>query len=340
MKKKFKPLSLSVGIAIAILILTSGCSLGLSRLPDTLEEQLEAGIDHGLDGIILCIQQPEATQLYAAGWKNREQQLPADPYAFFKIASISKLYIAAAAAKLISSGQLSLGSTLSDYLPELAGHIEYADEITLEMLLRHRSGIPDYADHPDYPWTHPYAESSDTYELILDQPADFKPGKRYAYSNTNYLLIGDLLDHVLGYSHHQYIQEHLLDPQGLVDTYHLLADVDMDEMMSGYFVGYEQDIKANDFVQPGGSMVATAEDVAYFLRALKDGILLQPKEQVVYAAVYEYEHTGLLPGYQSIARYDEELDAVVVLFVNTSGGNSWSKMETLYRRILRILKKQ
>ena len=91
---------------------------------------------------------------------------------------------------------------------------------------------------------------------------------------------------------------------------------------------------------PGGSMVATAQDVGIFLRALNDGSLLNDEEQAIYSSVYEYQHTGLLPGYQSIARYHKDIDTAVVLFVNTSGGNSWSKMEIIYNRIIKILRKQ
>ena len=68
-------------------------------------------------------------------------------------------------------------------------------------------------------------------------------------------------------------------------------------------------------------MVATAEDVGIFIRALNDGSLLTDSEEAIYSSVYEYEHTGLLSGYSSIARYYEDMDAVVVLFANTSGGN-------------------
>ena len=86
-------------------------------------------------------------------------------------------------------------------------------------------------------------------------------------------------------------------------------------------------------------MIATAEDVGIFLRALLDGALFNEEEQEIYSSIYKYEHTGELPGYQSIARYHEDLDAVVIQFINTSGDNSWAKSESVYRRIIRILKR-
>jgi hypothetical protein len=87
-------------------------------------------------------------------------------------------------------------------------------------------------------------------------------------------------------------------------------------------------------------MVATAEDTGIFLRALNDGSLFNDDEQAVYSSIYEYEHTGLLAGYSSIARYHEDIDAVVIQFVNTSGGHSWLTTEVVYNRIVEILRKQ
>ena len=104
--------------------------------------------------------------------------------------------------------------------------------------------------------------------------------------------------------------------------------------MSGYFLGYEGDMKTQDL----GSMVATAEDVGIFLRALNDGSLLNDNEQAIYSSIYEYGHTGLLPGYSSIARYHKDIDAVVIQFVNTSGGYTWNLSEIVYNRIVKILR--
>lgn len=328
-------------ILFALVTLVS-CESNLFFLPSTIDEEVENMVNSGFDGTIVYVNESGNTSFYCAGWHNRENEIEVDPDALFKIGSISKLYIAAAASKIIVNQPLSLDDTLEELLPDIAQHIEYSDEITVRMLLQHRSGIPDYVDHPDYPWTDPFEEVNDTYDLVFGQPADFSPDKKNRYSNTNFLLLGEILDRTLGYSHHQYITDEILSPLGLTNTYNLLSDVNIDDVMSGYFVGYEDDIKYNDFIQPGGSMVATAEDVGIFFRALIDGTLLTAEEQAVYSMVYQYEHTGLLPGYQSIARYHEEIDAIVIQFANTSAeGNSyWNKFERRYKRIIRILKKQ
>jgi D-alanyl-D-alanine carboxypeptidase len=318
-------------------------SVWLSPLPDSIQEQVDDATDRGLEGIIVYIDLPDKEpEFYAAGWKNREYQVPADPHALFKIASISKLYIAVAAAKLVNDKTLSLDKSLADYLPELVGSIENTDQITLRMMLQHRSGIPNFTDDPNFPWFDLPLGLHDYLKFALNKPADFKPDSRYRYSNTNYLLIGNILDQELGYSHHQFIEEEIVAPLGLSHTFSLLSQVDTGALASGYgyYTGHEGDLKELDYISPGGSMIATAQDVGIFLRALNDGTLLGDGEQTIYSSIYEYGHTGLLPGYSSIARYHEDIDAVVIQFVNTSGGNTWTISEIVYNRIVKILRKQ
>ena len=84
-------------------------------------------------------------------------------------------------------------------------------------------------------------------------------------------------------------------------------------------------------------MVATAQDVGIFLRALNDGSLLNDDEQAIYSSIYEYEHTGWLPGYQSIARYYKDTDTVVVQFVNSTGGDTELTSNIVFDRIVRIV---
>ncbi|RYZ78733.1 MAG: class A beta-lactamase-related serine hydrolase, partial [Moraxellaceae bacterium] len=130
----------------------AGCAY-LKPLPDTVQQQVSDAINYELDGIIVYVDKKgHAPEFYASGWNNKDTKIPSDPHALFKIASISKLYIAAATAKLVSRKRLSLDKTLVDYLPELAGRIAYADRITLRMLLQHRSGIPNFIDDPKFPW--------------------------------------------------------------------------------------------------------------------------------------------------------------------------------------------
>lgn len=311
----------------------------IKPLPNTVQEQVNKAADYGFDGIIVCVNKKGyQSKYYTSGYKNREKKIPADPNALFKIASVSKLYKAVAVAKLVSDGKLSLDKTLLDYLPNLKGKIEYADKITLRMLVKHRSGIPDYVSTPNY-WAHPKETSDEQLDLVLDKPANFKPDKKYQYSNTNYLLISRILNRVLGYGTFQYIQEAILNPLNLKHTFGSIQDVNIDDLMSGYYVGYDTDLKTNNV----GSILATAEDLSIFIRALNDGsVFRDKKEQEIYSSIYKYEHTGLIPGYQTIAKYHKGLDAVVIQFTNTVNfdGYNWNMSEVMYNRIVNILKKK
>lgn len=163
-----------VGIITAVIFVPWDAAFAwLAPLPATVQEELDHAVDRGFDGIIVYVDQAgEEPALYAAGWKNRVEQVPADPQALFKIASISKLYIAAATAKLVNDGRLSLDDTLADYLPEFVGRIENADQITLRMMVQHRSGIPNFVDQPDYPWFETLPNSDANLAFALDEPAN------------------------------------------------------------------------------------------------------------------------------------------------------------------------
>lgn len=309
----------------------------LSPLPNSIQEQVDRAADYGFDGIIVYVDKKgEPPRSFTSGYKNRATKTPADPKSLFKIASVDKLYTALAIAKMARSGKLSLDQSLEFYLPELKGKIEYADEISLKMMVQHRSGIPNFTNTHLY-WVAPKESDEEKLALILNLPANFKPGEDYQYSNTNYLLLGKIMDKVLGYNHFQFIQEEILKPLDLHNTFASIQDVDLADVMSGYYVGYEQDLKTDNV----GSMLATAADLSTFIRALNEGTVFRDEEeQKIYASLYEFGHTGLIPGYQTIAKYHPEMDAVVIQFTNTVNfdGYNWNLSEVMYSRIVKILK--
>ena len=302
-------------------------------LPDTVQEQVNEAIGHGFDGMIVYVDEAgKAPALYAGGWKDRKNQIPADPKALFKIASIGKLYVAVAITKLVHDKRLSLDKTLADYFPELVGGIENAEKITLRMMVQDRSGIPNYVDHPGF-WKNPPNSNEAALELAIEMPTSFEPNETYGYSNTNYLLLRKLIDKVVGYNSHQYIKEEILIPLKLNNTFGSLNEVNIDDVMSGYYVGYEEDFKTEDV-----GMLATAKDVGIFLRALNDGSVFDEGEQEIYSSIYVYEHTGLVVGYQSIAKYHKDTDTIVIQFNNTTNfdGYDWNLSEIIYSRIVKI----
>ena len=301
-------------------------------LPDTIQEQVDEAIASGFDGMIVYVDEAgKPPVFYTGGWKDRENRNPADSNSLFKIASISKLYTAVAVTKLAKEKRLLLDAPLTDYLPELKGRIVNSEKITLKMMVQHRSGIPNFTDNPAY-WQNEMESDHEALNFALDLPPSFEPDEGYQYSNTNYLLLRNIMDKVLGYSHHQYIKNKILIPLELNNTYFSLNEVNLNNVMSGYYVGYEEDFKAREY-----GMLASAEDVRIFLRALNDGSVFEDGEEEIYP--YVYEHGGLVVGYQSLAKYNKELDAVVVQFINTTDfdGYEWNLSEITINRIIKIL---
>ncbi len=304
-------------------------------LPNTVEEQLDEAIGHGFEGMIVYIDQANKDpQFLAAGWHNRENKIPAKPKALFKLASISKLYDAVAVTKLVRNGKLSLDKTVADYFPKLVGVIDNAEKITLRLMIQHRSGMPNFTDTPNF-WANPTETFDESIALIKGKSANFEPGEGYEYCNTNYLLINKIMDNVLGYKNFQYIQEEVLTPLNLTNTFGSLEEVNVDHVMSGYHIGHPDDLKTDDH-----GMHATAEDVGIFLRALNDGSVFEKGEQEIYDSIYEYEHAGWVPGYQSFAKYHKDLDAIIVAFYSTTDPKLyyWNLSEIINNRIEKIIR--
>jgi len=322
-------------VSIAIFSPWKAVLLYLSPIPDEVSEEVERSVNFELDGMVVYVQKgKESAEFYAAGWHDRVKKIPADPKALSKIASISKLYNAVAITKLVHSGKLSLDKTLADYFPELKGRIANSESISLRLMIQHRSGIPNYTDTPNY-WNNPTTTAEEALALVLDKPANFMPGEDYEYSNTNYLLLSQLVEKATGISRFEYIQEVILKPLDLKNTFSSLHDVKPEDLMSGYHIGYDVDLKEVDY----SSMIATTEDVGIFVKALNDGTLLNEGEQSIYSSVYVYEHSGWIPGYQSFSRYYKDIDTVVVLFVNTTDDRGFAlfRSEVIFDRLGKIL---
>jgi len=305
-------------------------------LPDTVQEQVDQSLSYGFDGVIVYVDESDKPPaFYAAGYHNKVEKIPANPKALFKIASISKLYVAVAITQLANENRLWLDKTLADYFPDLVGRIENADKITLRLMVQHRSGIPNFTDSSDF-WINQPNTGIDVLKYALDLPADFEPSKDYGYSNTNYLLLSRIIENVTGLSRQDYFKKEILIPLGLNNTFGSLNEVNLEDVMSGYYVGLEDDFKTEE-----QGMIATAEDVGIFLRALNDGTLLNENEMEIYGSIYEFNHGGLVPGYQSMAEYHKDIDAVVIQFMSTTDfeGYQWNLLQITHSRVVKILRK-
>ncbi|WP_299099949.1 serine hydrolase [uncultured Winogradskyella sp.] len=306
-------------------------------LPETVQAQVEQSLSYGFDGVIVYVDEAgKPPAFYTAGYHNTKEKIPARPDALFKIASISKLYVAVSISQLVNEDQISLDETVAYYFPELKDRIENSDKITVRMMVQHRSGIPNFTDNPEY-WENQPNTNIDVLKYALDLPENFEPDQEYGYSNTNYLLLSRIIENVTGLNRQDYFKKRIFTPLGLNNTFGSISEVkNLDNVMSGYYVGLDDDFKTED-----QGMIATAEDVGIFLRALNDGSLLNEEEVKIYASLYEFNHGGLAAGYQCMAEYHKDIDAVVIQFMNTTDfeGYQWNLLEITHSRVVKILRK-
>lgn len=332
-------------LALSSLLLTlSGCGgsdkspvSSSTPTPLTIQAVLDEAVLNGIDGAFLYIEHPSSQPVsYSSGIENRITNQQASVNSLFKVASISKLFVAASAIKLVEAGIINLDDTLAFWLPEIANRIENGDVITLREMLMHRSGIPDFDSQIGFSWQNPHSSADDTLEYALDLPADFAPNLQYEYSNTNYLLIGKILDQALSYSHTIFIEEAILTPLGLVNTYSSAKQIDISLLVKGYWSNIDRSAQIYDIT--GGSMISTVRDIGVFLRELNSiNLLFNEQEKQTYDSVYFNQHTGWLPGYQSMAQITSTNGKVIILFVNTTGNGSELLMSDIYNKIVELL---
>ena len=301
----------------------------------TMQGILDSATSGSIDGIVVYIDKNASEpQSFASGVQDKTNSEPADSASLFKIASLSKLFIAVAATKLVNQNGLQMNDSLAMWLPTLAGQIQNSENISIKQMLEHRSGIPDFDSQVGFSWQDAHQDIDETLAFSLNLPADFAPDARYEYSNTNYLLIAKVLDTALGFSHRLFIQNEILTPLGMTDTFSLLEEVDTNQLIHGYWDGTDRIMQ--DYAIPGGSMISTVKDVAIFMRALNTGELLSVEERQLYP--YFFNHSGWVPGYQSIAQYHQDIDTVVIQFVNTTGSGSEDLASATFADIAEFLR--
>lgn len=167
-------------------------------------------------GSVLVVQGDRVLIDQGYGAADLEWGIPNAPDTKFRLASLTKQFTAASILLLEERGKLSTDDPVKKYVPDAPAAW---DKITIYNLLTHTSGIPDFAEFPDYRAT----EWKETTPLELvarfkDKPLTFGPGTKYAYSNSGYVLLGFILEKVTNEPYAKFVQENLFEPLGMRDT--------------------------------------------------------------------------------------------------------------------------
>jgi D-alanyl-D-alanine carboxypeptidase len=194
-----------------------------------------------------------------------------------RVGSVTKTFTAALVLQLVDEGRVRLDDVLESWVPGVAN----GAAITIEQLLRHTSGVADYLDQGFFPLASEQWTPEQIVAYANAKPPAFAPGTNWGYSNTNYILLGMVIERATGNSYHQQLHSRLLDPLQLADTF-----VEGDEDIPGGFIrGYVQqngayvdvrDAMNGSAAWAAGAIVSTASDIARFGRELLRGNLLSP----------------------------------------------------------------
>jgi D-alanyl-D-alanine carboxypeptidase len=235
-----------------------------------------------------------------------------DPDTAWNIGSVTKTFVAVVVLQLAEEGRIDLDAGIDRYLPDLPD----ADRITPRQLLQHTSGLGEYNDKPavlddqQRPWT--------PAELIAVAEAGGRvgePGGPHHYANTNYIVLGEIIEQVTGHPWADEVRTRIVEPLGLTHTGLLTA-----ERPIGYKVVDGAFVDATNSADPStggaaGALESTNHDLLLFARALADGTLLSPASQAAmqtFVPGEDYSQFGIDHGYGlGIERYAN--DALTVI---------------------------
>jgi D-alanyl-D-alanine carboxypeptidase len=320
-----------------------------SEMPETIAAELEAAATAGLeeaatDGAVAAVRSPDGTWIQAFGVADPATgaELAVDEY--FRIGSITKTFTGSLVLQLAEEGELSLEDPIDEYVDGVTN----GDAITLRMLLDMTSGIASYSLDPTTANTY-LTEPSTVWtpdELLaagLALPPLFEPGAQFNYSNTNFILLGKVIEEVTGEPYPDVLAERILDPLSLDGTT-FPSDATIPEphpqgsSLQGTPDGSQTAIDATDwspsFAWTAGQLISTPEDMLAWGHALGTGQGLYdagtsverltsfPGEDGGYGMALGcingwVGHTGEIPGFNTTVFYDTTADTTVIVIANS-----------------------
>ena len=256
-------------------------------LADLAESVTDVAANNGFSGVVRIDAGNDTAVAEAFGLAHRGFQLPNTVDTQFALASGGKGFTALAVVSLIAEGVLSLDTTARSILGEDLPMI--ADDVTVEHLLAHTSGIGDYLDEEnedleptDYVLVSP-VHMLDTTEAFLAEvdghPTKFPAGARFSYCNGGYIVLALIAERVSGAGYHDLVSRRVLEPAGLRDTAFLRSDELTERKALGYL--HADGLRTNVLHLPvrgngDGGIYSTVADMRKFWLALFDGRIVPP----------------------------------------------------------------
>jgi len=247
------------------------------------ERILAEAVDDGFEGQVLVVVDGEVVLHEAYGLADAESGTPIDASTVFAIGSVTKAFTRAAILKLAEEGQLSLSDPISVFLD---GVPPDKQDITIDQLVTMRAGFGEYHDDTG---DHQAMTRDEALQRILAQRLRFEPGSEEAYSNSGYTLLAAIIENVSDQPYGEYVRSELMEPAGMASSgFHgedLWEDAQVARGRGGRMYG---DNAPHHWPYPtwvltgAGGIVANADDLLAWIRAVRGGDVLGPQALAVF----------------------------------------------------------
>jgi D-alanyl-D-alanine carboxypeptidase len=250
-----------------------------------MQKILDRLVEAGAAGVLMHYRDEDHDWHGSAGVTDLDSRQPVNPTGWFRMGSVTKTYTAAAVLRLVGAGRLALEDTVERWLP---GMIPGGERIVVRQLLNHTSGLYNYTDDLGEPaeilrdrYLH-WAPERAIGMAIAHEPL-FEPGTEWSYSNTNYVLLGLVIEAASGSEYREVVRTEVLEPLGLRQTLLPGDEVSLPEPHAHGYLSVDgslvdlADLNASQ-AWAAGEMVATAADINRFFAGLLGGKLLGAAE--------------------------------------------------------------
>jgi D-alanyl-D-alanine carboxypeptidase len=254
---------------------TSPDATALAGEVSTIRATLQTAVDARVfPGAVVVVRRGTRTRTVAVGRADVVTHSPMTAADRFRLASVTKSMVAAVALQLVADGRLSLSDTVDRWEPGLLAH---GGDITVAELLGQTSGLPAFQSTRAFARLQGSPPPQKLVDMVAQAPLMFAPGSRSWYSNTNYLVLGMILQKVSHEPLAALLQHRLFDPLGLHSAGLAATRVNTPPLAHGYDHGRDVTFTAADltWLWAAGGVVANAQDVARFYDALLSGRIVR-----------------------------------------------------------------